>query len=110
MIDVTHRFVETNGIRMHFVEAGHGPLVLLLHGFPESWYFSRHQLTALTHAGYHVVAPDQRGYIQTDRPSQIEQYTQLLCTGDLVVLLAALVSNLSAVVENDFLPTSACDL
>jgi pimeloyl-ACP methyl ester carboxylesterase len=110
MIDVTHRFVETNGIRMHFVEAGHGPLVLLLHGFPESWYSWRHQLTALAHAGYHVVAPDQRGYGQTDRPSQIEQYTQLQCTGDLVGLLADLGEKQAAVVGHDWGATAAWDL
>ena len=65
---VTHRSVETNGIRMHVVEAGNGPLVLLLHGFPELWYSWRHQLKALADAGYHAVAPDQRGYGRTDRP------------------------------------------
>src|SRR3712207_5725676 len=55
---VTHRFIETNGIRMHLAEQGDGPLVLLCHGWPESWYSWRHQLGALAEAGYHVVAPD----------------------------------------------------
>ena len=68
MAGVTHRFIETNGIRMHIAEQGSGPLVLLLHGFPELWYSWRHQLEALADAGYHAVAPDQRGYGQTDRP------------------------------------------
>ena len=68
--EIVHRFVETNGIRMHVAEAGSGPLVLLLHGFPESWYSWRHQLRALAEAGYHAVAPDQRGYGQTDRPDE----------------------------------------
>ena len=53
---------------MHIAEAGDGPLVLLLHGFPESWYSWRHQLTALAEAGFHAVAPDQRGYAQTGPP------------------------------------------
>ena len=66
MSDIRHRTVETNGIRMHVAEAGTGPLVVLCHGFPESWYSWRHQLAALAAAGYHAVAPDMRGYGQTD--------------------------------------------
>jgi len=73
----THRFVETNGIRMHLAEQGEGPLVLLCHGFPESWYSWRHQLSALSAAGFRTVAPDMRGYGQTDRPEAIDQYTLL---------------------------------
>lgn len=69
---VTHRFINTNGIKMHIAQQGSGPLVVLCHGFPESWYSWRHQLAALSEAGYHVVAPDQRGYGQTDRPEPIE--------------------------------------
>src|SRR6266699_6870400 len=67
MIEVKHRIVETNGIRMHLAEQGTGPLVVLCHGFPESWYSWRHQLVALAEAGFHVVAPDMRGYGETDR-------------------------------------------
>jgi alpha/beta hydrolase fold len=86
---ITHRFMETNGIRLHLAEAGQGPLVLL-HGFPESWYSWRHQLTALAQAGYHAVAADQRGYGQTDRPAEIDKYTQLHLVGDIIGLLDAL--------------------
>ena len=75
-MEITHRFIETNGIRMHVAEAGEGPLVVLCHGFPESWYSWRHQLVALAQAGYHAVAPDGRGYGQTDKPEVIEQYPQ----------------------------------
>jgi pimeloyl-ACP methyl ester carboxylesterase len=85
--DVQHRFVQTNGIRMHVAEAGSGPLVVLLHGFPESWYSWRHQLTALADAGFHAVAPDQRGYGQTDRPEAIEAYSMFHLVGDVVGLL-----------------------
>jgi len=56
------------GIRLHYVEAGEGPLVVLLHGFPEFWYGWRHQIPALAAAGYHVVAPDMRGYNLSDKP------------------------------------------
>jgi len=90
MADPTHRFVETNGIRMHIAEQGSGPLVLLCHGFPESWYSWRHQLRALAEAGFHAVAPDMRGYGQTDRPEAIDQYTLLHLVGDMVGLLDAL--------------------
>ena len=73
----THRFIETNGIRMHLAEQGEGPVVLLCHGFPELWYSWRHQLKELAAAGFHAVAPDMRGYGQTDRPEAIDQYTLL---------------------------------
>ena len=75
MIEIAHRTIQANGVRIHFAEAGEGPLVLLCHGFPESWYSWRHQLQALVEAGYHAVAPDMRGYGETDRPDAIEQYT-----------------------------------
>src|SRR3981081_4405500 len=88
--ELTHRFVETNGIRMHCVEAGAGPLVVLLHGFPESWYAWRHQFSPLAGAGYRGVAPDLRGYGQTDRPEPLEGYDIFQLTGDIVGLVTAL--------------------
>src|SRR5947209_207934 len=97
-----HRIVETNGIRMHIAEHGAGPLVLLCHGWPESWYSWRHQLRALGEAGYHAVAPDQRGYGQTDRPEAIDQYTLLHLVGDLVGLLAALGEASAVIVGHDW--------
>jgi pimeloyl-ACP methyl ester carboxylesterase len=102
MTEITHRFVETNGIRMHIAEAGQGPLVLLLHGFPELWYSWRHQLIALAEAGYHVIAPDQRGYGQTDRPEEIDAYTQLHLVGDIVGLLDALNEKQAVIVGHDW--------
>ena len=90
MIGVTHRTIETNGFRMHVAEQGAGPLVVLCHGFPESWYSWRHQLSALAEAGFHAVAPDMRGYGQTDRPEAIDQYTLLHLVGDMVGLVDAL--------------------
>jgi pimeloyl-ACP methyl ester carboxylesterase len=89
MTEVQHRFIDTNGIRMHFVEKGAGPLVLLCHGFPESWYSWRHQIDALADAGFHVVAPDMRGYGQTEAPEAIDQYTLLHHVGDMVGVLDA---------------------
>ena len=75
MAELKHGFANTNGIKMHYVEAGSGPLVVLCHGWPESWYSWRHQLQALADSGYRAVAPDQRGYGQTDKPEAIEAYT-----------------------------------
>ena len=90
MPEIKHRFVETNGIRMHVAECGAGKPVVLCHGFPESWYSWRHQLLALAEAGFRAVAPDMRGYGQTDQPERIEQYTLLHLVGDVVGLLDAL--------------------
>ena len=87
---ITHRFIQTNAIRMHIAEQGEGPLVILAHGFPELWYSWRHVLPALAAAGYHAVAPDMRGYGQTDAPPNIEDYTHLQSAGDMVGLVLAL--------------------
>src|SRR6516225_10920296 len=100
--EVMHRTVETNGIWMHLAEAGTGPLVVLCHGFPESWYSWRHQLPALAEAGFHVVAPDMRGYGGTDRPAEIDQYTLLHLTGDIVGLLDALGAQSAVIVGHDW--------
>jgi pimeloyl-ACP methyl ester carboxylesterase len=87
MPGVTHRIVETNGIRIHVAEQGTGPLVILCHGFPECWYSWRHQLRALAEAGFRAVALDLRGYGRSDRPKDVEKYTVLHHVGDIVGLL-----------------------
>jgi pimeloyl-ACP methyl ester carboxylesterase len=102
MSEVNHRFIQTNGIRMHLAEQGSGPLVVLLHGFPESWYSWRHQLQALADAGFHAVAPDQRGYGQTDRPADASKYTQLHLVGDVVGVLDALGESQAVVMGHDW--------
>jgi pimeloyl-ACP methyl ester carboxylesterase len=102
MSEVKHRFVETNGIRMHIAECGAGPIVVLCHGFPESWYSWRHQLEALAEAGFHAVAPDMRGYGQTDRPEQIDQYTLLHLVGDVVGLLEPLGAASAVIAGHDW--------
>ncbi len=102
MSEIQHRIVETNGIRMHVAEQGTGPLVLLCHGFPESWYSWRHQLQALADAGFHAVAPDMRGYGQTDRPAEIDQYTLLHLVGDVVGLVEALGAESAAIAGHDW--------
>ncbi|HEY7653154.1 MAG TPA: alpha/beta hydrolase [Methylomirabilota bacterium] len=102
MSEVQHRVVETNGIRMHVAEQGTGPLVLLCHGFPESWYSWRHQLQALAAAGFHAVAPDMRGYGQTDRPDEIDRYTLLHLVGDMVGLVDALGGGTAVIAGHDW--------
>ena len=102
MTQIMHRFIETNGIRMHIAEQGRGPLVLLLHGFPEIWYSWRHQISALADAGYHVVAPVQRGYGQTDCPAGSEYYTQPHLVGDVIGLLDALGKETAIVAGHDW--------
>ena len=102
MTELTHRFIETNGIRMHLAECGTGPLVVMCHGWPESWYSWRHQLQALAEAGFHAVAPDMRGYGQTDRPEAIDQYTLLHLVGDMVGLLDALGAETAVIAGHDW--------
>src|SRR6476469_2559425 len=98
----THRTVNANGIHLHFVEQGEGPLVVMCHGFPESWYSWRHQLAALAEAGFHAVAPDMRGYGQTDSPEAIDQFTLFHLVGDIVGLLDALEASQAVIVGHDW--------
>ncbi|GAB4843635.1 hypothetical protein Ancab_013600 [Ancistrocladus abbreviatus] len=72
---IQHRTLNINGINMHIAEKGEGPVVLFIHGFPELWYSWRHQILALSAAGYHAVAPDMRGYGDTDAPREARGYT-----------------------------------
>jgi len=84
-----HGFVEVNNIRMHYVSAGSGPLVLLLHGFPEFWYSWRHQIPVLSQK-FRVIAPDLRGYNKTDNPPRVEDYSASNLIGDVVGLIRKL--------------------
>ena len=102
MPGVKHSTVETNGIRMHVAEQGQGPLVILCHGFPKSWYSWRHQLGALAEAGFRAVAPDMRGYGQTDRPEDIDKYTLLHLVGDMVGLVDALGEKQAVIAGHDW--------
>ncbi|MYD43548.1 MAG: alpha/beta hydrolase [Gammaproteobacteria bacterium] len=102
MSEITERDIQSNGLNMHIAEAGEGPLVVLCHGFPESWYSWRHQLRALSDAGYHVVAPDQRGYGGTDAPEAIDAYTVFHLVGDIVGLISALDEKEAVVVGHDW--------
>lgn len=99
---VTERRVKTNGITLNIAEAGEGPLVLLLHGFPESWYSWRHQFAPLVAAGYQVVAPDMRGYGKSDRPAAINAYNQVEVVNDIIGLIPALGHETAVVIGHDW--------
>lgn len=104
-----HRFVQVNGIKMHIAEQGRGPLVVLMHGFPELGYNWRHLMPILAAAGYHAVAPDMRGYGQTDAPPNIADYSQLQAVGDIVGLVRALGYESAVAVGHDTGATTAAN-
>ena len=97
----THRFAQINGIRIHFVEEGQGPLVILLHGIPYLWYTWRRQIRALATAGYRVIAPDIRGFGQSDCPSDVQNYGLFYSVGDLVGLMEELGESTAVIVGHD---------
>ncbi|HEV8717440.1 MAG TPA: alpha/beta hydrolase [Candidatus Binatia bacterium] len=101
-MEFVHKHIHTNGIRMHVVEAGNGFPVLLCHGFPELWYSWRQQIKALAEAGFRAVAPDQRGYGDTDAPQAIGAYTIHHLVGDLTGLLDALEIDKVVIVGHDW--------
>ncbi|KAL0375782.1 UNVERIFIED_CONTAM: Bifunctional epoxide hydrolase 2 [Sesamum calycinum] len=90
MEGIEHRTVSVNGINMHVAEKGEGPIVLFLHGFPELWYTWRHQIVAFADLGYRAVAPDLRGYGDTDAPAEVSSYSCLHVVGDIVALIESL--------------------
>ncbi len=110
--DITQRRVATNGIELNIAEAGAGPLVLMLHGFPESWYSWRHQFEPLAKAGYHAVAPDMRGYGKSDKPHNVKAYNQVEVVNDIIGLIDALGYETAIVLGHDWgAPTAwACAL
>ncbi len=97
-----HRTVESNGIRLHLVEEGEGTPVVLCHGFPELWYSWRHQIPALAAAGLRAIAPDLRGYGESDKPDAIHDYDIHHLVGDLIGLLDALNLDKAAFVGHDW--------
>lgn len=100
---VTFRFIETNGIDMRIAEAGDGDeVVLLVHGWPESWYSWRHQIPALVDAGYKVVVPEMRGYGKTDAPEDVQSYDIKHLAADMVGVLDAVGVETAHVVGHDW--------
>lgn len=99
---MNQRTVSINGIQMHVAEQGDGPLVILCHGFPDIGYSWRHQLPALAEAGYHAVAPDQRGYGSTSRPDSVDAYNVFELASDIVGLVHALGESEAVIVGHDW--------
>ena len=97
-----HRIVQANGVRHHLVEEGEGPLVLMVHGFPESWYSWRYQLPALAAAGYRAVAIDVRGYGRSYKPSAVDGYRMVKHVGDIVDLVSVLGADRAVLVGHDW--------
>lgn len=87
MEKIQHKNVHVNGINMHIAEIGEGQPILLVHGFPELWYSWRHQLLSLSSLGYRAIAPDLRGYGDSEVPPSVFSYTVHHIVGDLVALL-----------------------
>ena len=102
MTELKHRIVASNGIRLHAVECGEGPTVLMVHGFPESWYSWRHQLPALAEAGYRGVALDVRGYGRSSKPTRVSDYRMVNKVADVVGLVEALDCGLVTIVGHDW--------
>ncbi len=102
MSDLKFHCVEANGIRIHLAEQGEGPLVLMVHGFPESWYSWRHQLPALAGAGYRAVAMDVRGYGRSSKPTAVEDYRMVLKVADVVGVVAALGGGPATIIGHDW--------
>lgn len=104
MANVSFQFVKTNGIHLHLAIAGpvDGPLVILLHGFPEFWFGWNNQLQALAEKGYRVVAPDQRGYNLSDKPKGIDHYTLDSLRDDVVGLIEFFQEKAAVIVGHDW--------
>lgn len=102
MSEVVQHSVQSNGIRIHVAECGQGPLVLLVHGFPESWYSWREQLPALAAAGYRGAAIDVRGYGRSSKPPRIEDYRMVVNVADVVGLVEALGETQATLVGHDW--------
>ncbi|MFB8272307.1 alpha/beta fold hydrolase [Streptomyces sp. NPDC055955] len=105
----SHRLVDGPAGRIHLVEQGTGPLVLLVHGFPETWYSWRRQLPALAAAGYRAVALDVRGYGRSSKPADPAAYAMLDLVDDNVALVHALGERSAVLVGHDWGATIAAD-
>jgi pimeloyl-ACP methyl ester carboxylesterase len=100
--ELVQRQLALDGVELHLAEAGSGPLVVLLHGFPELWYSWRHQLPALADAGYRAIAPDLRGYGRSSAPKEIDAYSLQAVCGDFIALLDRLGEERAVFVGHDW--------
>src|SRR5437879_11183369 len=96
------RTISANGIEIFLLEQGEGPLVVLCHGWPELSYAWRHQIAAIAASGFHVVAPDMRGFGRTSAPVDVNAYSIFDTVGDMVALVAALGEKRAIIVGHDW--------
>jgi pimeloyl-ACP methyl ester carboxylesterase len=97
-----HHRAAVNGIDLHYVESGRGPLVVLLHGFPEFWYSWRKQIPALADAGFRVVAPDLRGYNESSKPPHVSDYRLVTIANDIAALIEEELDEPAVLVGHDW--------
>lgn len=102
MLKQKYQMIATNGVVLRAVVEGEGPLCILVHGWPESWYSWRHQIEALTAAGYRVAVPDNRGYGGSDKPHEVDAYGMPELTGDIVGLIEALGEKSAILIGHDW--------
>ena len=98
---VEHRYADSDGVRIHYAVAGEGPLVVMIHGFPDYWYSWRHQMEALNDR-FRIAAVDQRGYNRSDRPKGVENYAMPLLVQDVAAVIAAEGEETASVVGHDW--------
>ncbi len=99
--EIRHGYADNNGVKIHYAEAGVGPLVVMIHGFPDFWYTWRHQMQGLSD-GYRVVAIDQRGYNLSDKPEGIENYDMRLLVSDVAAVVRHLGEEKAVIVGHDW--------
>ena len=99
---VEHRYADLGDVRLHYVEAGEGPLVVLLHGFPQFWYMWRFQIPALVDAGFRVIAPDMRGYNLSEKPLGVRNYRVELLARDVERLILACGEESAVLIGHDW--------
>lgn len=101
-VELEDRFETVGEVKLHYVAAGEGPLVVLLHGFPEYWYTWRHLIPPLVRAGYRVLAPDQRGYHTSDKPVGLEPYRVTQLYRDIAALIETQGAEKARVIAHDW--------
>ncbi|OVA00551.1 Alpha/beta hydrolase fold-1 [Macleaya cordata] len=102
MEQIQHKYIDVRGLKLHVAEIGTGPVIVFLHGFPEIWYSWRHQMISVANAGFHAIAPDNRGYGLSGQPPEPEKTTFNDLVDDLLVILDSLNISKAFLVGKDF--------
>jgi epoxide hydrolase 4 len=99
---VEHRSADSKGVKIHYAALGQGPLVVMIHGFPDFWYSWRHQMRALADANYRVAAVDLRGYNESDKPKGVESYAMPLLVDDIAAVVESEKAEQAVIVGHDW--------